>query len=260
MRRQNSDDAGHISPFRSSDEISQSERSGFAIRRDVLPRLYASTEQQPVRQQVSSSIRERPASIDPAQTQVFQPGPDGKLRSIPGWHTTSPDDFGGWSKNIDWKGVGHDLGNIAQNSFDVLTLGAGAEASLARLGYKLSPSALSGKIVLHHGYPMFMGGARKQTLAPIIESVHTDYHPTLPSALKKAGFPPVGGRTGSTERWLEYFRQDPEREAEANRILEEVTRKFDRQNNTGFSGYITNARRTFTPWRDGHKPVTPPPD
>jgi hypothetical protein len=141
-----------------------------------------------------------------------------------------------------------------------MTLGLGAEADMARLGYRISPSALSGKIVEHHAYPMFMGGPKKQVLAPIFESVHDPFHAELRSALRQAGFPPIGGRTGSTERWLEYFRQNPEREVEANRILRDVTRKFDRRNNTGFSGYISNARQTFTPWRDGHQPIPPPSD
>jgi hypothetical protein len=50
--------------------------------------------------------------IDPQRIQVFQPGPDGKLHPIPGWHTTGPFDFGEWSHNIDWSGVAEDLANI----------------------------------------------------------------------------------------------------------------------------------------------------
>jgi hypothetical protein len=47
--------------------------------------------------------------VDPNRTEVFQPGPDGKLRPILGWHTTGPFDFGKWAHNIDWGGVGLDL-------------------------------------------------------------------------------------------------------------------------------------------------------
>ena len=182
-------------------------------------------------------------SPDPSRQEIFQPGSDGKLHPIPGWHTTGPNDFGTWSKNIDWNGVGRDLGNIAERSIDAMTLGAGAEAIVGGLGYKISPGALWGEIQGHHADPKFLGGLKDQILAPIFKSIHIDFHNELGSALKEAGFLPIGGKAGSTEKWAEYFSKNPEREAEARSILRETTRKFDRRNNTGFSGYLENARR-----------------
>jgi hypothetical protein len=58
--------------------------------------------------------KERP--IDPQRTQVFQPGPDGKLHPISGWHTTGPFDFGVWSHDINWPGVASDLADIGTNA------------------------------------------------------------------------------------------------------------------------------------------------
>ena len=54
--------------------------------------------------------------IDPRRTEVFQPGPDGKLHPVEGWTTTGPFDGRRWSRNIDWTGVARDLGRIAAGS------------------------------------------------------------------------------------------------------------------------------------------------
>lgn len=43
--------------------------------------------------------------IDPARTEVFRRGPDGKLHPVEGWHTTGPLEFGKWAHNINWGGV-----------------------------------------------------------------------------------------------------------------------------------------------------------
>jgi hypothetical protein len=66
---------------------------------------------QPRREQTSfAQNTARPAGpVDPRTTDVFQPGPDGKLRPVPGWPTTGPFDVGKWAHNIDWGGVARDL-------------------------------------------------------------------------------------------------------------------------------------------------------
>lgn len=55
----------------------------------------------------------RDAPIDPSRTPVFETGPDGKLRPIPGWTTTGPFEFGRWAHNVDWLGAGRDLAGVA---------------------------------------------------------------------------------------------------------------------------------------------------
>lgn len=84
-----------------------------------------------------------PASpVEPSRTDVFQPGQDGKLHPIPGWHTTGPLDFGQWAHNIDWPGVGWDLATDALGAF-----GAGFEGPLtawkaAQLASRLATPAV----------------------------------------------------------------------------------------------------------------------
>jgi hypothetical protein len=68
-------------------------------------------------------LRARAQPIDPQRTDVFQRGPDGKLHPIPGWHTTGPFDFGTWAHNINWGGVGRDLGDIAAGAAGGMSLG-----------------------------------------------------------------------------------------------------------------------------------------
>ena len=57
-----------------------------------------------------------PQPVDPNRTQVFQPGPDGKLHPIPGWQTTGPFDYGQWAHNVDWATTGKDLRHIISQS------------------------------------------------------------------------------------------------------------------------------------------------
>lgn len=50
--------------------------------------------------------------IDPATTDVFPRGPDGRLHPLPGWHTTGPLDVGKWVHNVNWGGVADDFSDI----------------------------------------------------------------------------------------------------------------------------------------------------
>ncbi|MDO8799774.1 hypothetical protein [Phenylobacterium sp.] len=54
--------------------------------------------------------------LDSQRTDVFQPGPDGKLHPVPGWTTTGAFDFGRWTRNINLPGVARDLALIAASS------------------------------------------------------------------------------------------------------------------------------------------------
>lgn len=67
-------------------------------------------------------------AIDPSRTPVFQPDREGKLRPIEGWTTTGPFDFGRWAHNIDWLGIGRDLGGIAAGAVG----GGGAPGLISR--------------------------------------------------------------------------------------------------------------------------------
>jgi hypothetical protein len=178
--------------------------------------------------------------IDPARTDVFRPGPDGKLHPIPGWHTTGPTDFDTWSHNIDWGGVGRDLGNITSGALDFMGVGVGAHALIKGLGLEIGPDVVRGIIQRHHSLPKFMGGVAKQELTNLYHSLHQNLHGKLAVALKEAGFPRVGGKGGGTVDWAEYFRLNPQSRDEAVEILRRVTRDFDKANRTSVSRYLEN--------------------
>jgi len=193
--------------------------------------------------------RSGPPPIDPSKTPVFQTGPDGKLHPIPGWHTTGPFDFGVWSHNIDWGGVAKDLGNIAIGaaSFmrgpglgrDLLSaLGPKAETAVAD-GIAEAPAVKAAKAFhSHHPHPRYMGGADNQERVLVEDALHHELHSVLGRAHREAGFPPVGGRTGSKIMWDEHFRLNPGSYDEAMEILRRVSREFDQARGTDISSKL----------------------
>ena len=161
--------------------------------------------------------------INPYRTDVFQPGADGKLHPIPGWHTTGPFDFDTWSHNIDWGGVGSDLYNITDDA--LLAMGAGE--ILEGLGLRGFLEGSRAGINAHHVDPKFMGGRPDGETYDLIQSFHRLFHARLQPALKAADFPPVGGKTGSTTDWLDFFDKNPGARDKAIEILRQVSRDFD---------------------------------
>jgi hypothetical protein len=191
-----------------------------------------------------------PSQIDPSKTPVFQTGPDGKLHPIPGWHTTGPFDFGTWSHNIHWGGVAKDLADIAAGAAGVLSsagrgadlltaLGPEAETAVAE-GIAEGPAAKAATQAFHehHPEPMYMGGAADQERVRILDELHRRFHGLLGRAHREVGFPPVGGRTGSAEKWAEHFARNPGSEDQAWDILRRISREFDAANGTNISPKI----------------------
>jgi RHS repeat-associated protein len=94
----------------------------------------------------------------------------------------------------------------------------------------------------HHPYPKYLGGPRDQELAFIKKSLHMAFHGDLQAALKEAGLPlPMGGRTGSTQAWAQYFAANPGAERKALQVLIKVTKDFDKANGTKISAYLQSA-------------------
>lgn len=175
---------------------------------------------------------------DPQRTDVFQPGPDGKLHPIPGWHTTGPFDFGVWSHNIDWPGVAKDLGTIASSAGDSLAAAGWAGDLVATVGPRVAPAIAAGikeAIEQHHALPKFMGGRIDQELADVYKSLHRKFHGNLADALGEAGFPRVGGKNGGTFDWGDHFADNPGSYEKAIGILQRVTRDFDEAHGTSIS-------------------------
>ncbi|THD83270.1 MAG: hypothetical protein E7812_00305 [Phenylobacterium sp.] len=199
----------------------------------------------------SASQPSRQAPLDPSRIDVFQPGADGKLHPVPGWHTTGPFDFGTWSHDINWGGVAKDLGDIGLGAATWLEGGGFAESLIDGLGHKIGPAVVQGIVEGHHSFPKFMGGAVDQELARIHHSLHTMFHADLRAALKDAGLPRIGGTGGSTEDWANFFSANPAKREEAMAILKRVTREFDRNNGTRISKYLDPALS------DGQAPTPP---
>jgi hypothetical protein len=116
----------------------------------------------------------QPGELDPSRTEVFQRGPDGKLRAIPGWRTTGPFEFGEWSHMFDWGGVAGDLTDLTTGTVDFMIGGGLAGEVVKGLGYKIGPDVVRGIIHGHHSWPKFMGGPSKQDLARLYESIQSD--------------------------------------------------------------------------------------
>jgi hypothetical protein len=191
--------------------------------------------------------------IDPSRTPVFQTGPDGKLHPIPGWHTTGPFDFGAWSHNIHWGGVAKDLTNIGMGVATFFSgvglggellsaLGPEAETAVAE-GIAESPAAKAAAEAIHrhHVDPRYMGGAADGEQVDLVGRLHRAFHSMLGKAQREAGFPPVGGKSGSKIKWDEHFDRNPGSRDEAYEILRRVSREFDEIYGTNISSKLPPA-------------------
>ena len=195
-----------------------------------------------VKQDVPTDERQRgldaAGRIRPNLGEVFQHGADGQLRPVDGWHTTGPFDFSDWSHNINWRGVGEDLGDIASGAIGGLGVGQLGEQVVKGLGLKIGPSVVRGIINGHHPFPKFMGGPARQGLFRIHRSLHDDLHRDLGKAYRELGFPKISGKGGGTDIWREYFARNPMRRDEAKNLLLRVTRDFDRKNGTKIAPHV----------------------
>lgn len=192
-------------------------------------------------------------SIDPSKTPVFQTGADGKLHPIDGWHTTGPFDFGGWSHNIHWGGVAKNLAEIGAGVATFFSgaglggellsaLGPEAETAVAE-GIAESPAAKAATQAIHshHVNPKYMGGAADGERVDLVDELHRRFHSMLGKAHREAGFPPVGGKSGSGVRWGEHFELNPGSRDEALEILRRVSREFDDLYGTNISSKLPRA-------------------
>ena len=195
----------------------------------------------------------QPGDLDPSITDVFEPGEDGKLHPVPGWRTTGPFAVDDWLQRFDWDGVAQDLAGITTGALTFLAGGGLGTEVLNGLGYRIGPGFIRGIIEGHHALPKFMGGPNKQELAALFQSLHREFHVELSAALRKAGFPRVGGKGGGANDWADFFEKNIGKRDEALQILQDVTRSFDKQRGTKISKYLDAAlTQSKTP------PPTPP--
>lgn len=177
----------------------------------------------------------------------------GKLHPIPGWRTTGPFDFGVWSRNIDWDGVGRDLENLGTAVATLMT--SGAPAALEALGVDgIAGVGVKGAIHAHHVDPRFLGGRAEQETHDLIAQFHRKFHVNLQAALKGPGVPRIGGRGGSREDWAAFFERYPEARDKAVEILRQVSRDFDIEHGTSILPALEKELRIARP-----SPKVPPP-
>jgi hypothetical protein len=98
---------------------------------------------------------------------------------------------------------------------------------------------------------MYMGGSPDQERVRILDELHRDFHSTLGAAHREAGFPPVGGRSGSGVNWAKHYDLHPGSRDEAFEILRRVSREFDELHQTNISSKL--------PRTPGSTQVGPPP-
>jgi hypothetical protein len=102
----------------------------------------------------------------------------------------------------------------------------------------------------HHTFPMFIGGDRVQVLETLPTQIHRDFHRELSTRLRAAGFPPVGGPTGGTAQWTRYMNTNPGSQAQAVRILFEVSDHFDEIHGSSIAEALSHTmiRGDYTPF------------
>ncbi|UCG88054.1 MAG: hypothetical protein JSW71_05785, partial [Gemmatimonadota bacterium] len=110
---------------------------------------------------------------------------------------------------------------------------AGQTVGKVRRGPRLARLAATDD-VWHHAIPKFLGGDAAQYLKQLPRTLHTLFHRELREALKAAGFPRrlFGGPTGSTRKWLEYFKRSSGKQRKAFDILLDVSRSIDERYGT----------------------------
>jgi hypothetical protein len=85
----------------------------------------------------------------------------------------------------------------------------------------------------HHPFAKFLGGEALQWLSKIDPKIHGEFHDLLRQGLKDAGFKlPIGGKAGSTKKWLRYFEENPGAQRKAIDAMLDASRSIDAKHGT----------------------------
>jgi len=93
----------------------------------------------------------------------------------------------------------------------------------------------------HHPWPKYLGGRGVHKKTPLRDSLHRAFHSQLGSTMRQLGYPPVGGVTGSTPKWADYFIDNPGSREKALELLRQTTADFDRTNGTSIGPKLEQA-------------------
>jgi len=75
--------------------------------------------------------------------------------------------------------------------------------------------------------PKFLGGSPDQVTVKIPQQVHMDFHSDLAKSLKDRFGLPVGGTTGSTDAWRDFFKDTPGTQQEAFDRVKNLSQAYD---------------------------------
>jgi hypothetical protein len=101
-----------------------------------------------------------------------------------------------------------------------------------------APTSAAAKVAtqLHHSLPKFLGGFVDQVLTKLPKAVHTEFHKLLGQELKAVGIPlPVGGASGSTAKWADYFTRFPGAQRKAFDAVLSASRSIDAKYGTNIT-------------------------
>lgn len=126
----------------------------------------------------------------------------------------------------------------------------GADQSAVTIGNDdVDPAALEGDdLVQWYRRPPWQVDQERQAAAT---PMHRQFHKELQSELRKAGFPPVGGKSGSADAWRDLFKINSAYRDKAMEVLQRTTRNFDISRGTSISPYLDKELRIV-------KPTSPP--
>jgi len=86
---------------------------------------------------------------------------------------------------------------------------------------------------------MFLGGHTAQLRAKIPREIHAEFHATLRTELRAAGFSlNIGGRGGSTKDWVRLLRTDPGLQLKAFDAVLSASRAMDKKHGTTITQWV----------------------
>lgn len=104
---------------------------------------------------------------------------------------------------------------------------------------EITAKFLAEKFDRHHPLAKFLGGHPNQFLSRIPREVHHEFHRLLREELRAAGLNlPIGGVTGSTQKWIEYLGADSVRQRKAFDAILKASRAIDAKHGTEITSKV----------------------
>jgi hypothetical protein len=101
------------------------------------------------------------------------------------------------------------------------------EVSQVHTYFVSSSGILVHNLCQHHSIPKYMGGFKDQPLIGLKTHVHKAFHRELRYELRKLGFPPEGGKTGSAAVWAKAMKGNQGMQKQAFDAVARVSKRID---------------------------------